>query len=137
MQTMNALAKVLIFKIAATLLFWCIPLILFPASLLQALGLPVDPTAMFLRMLGWAYLALCVGYGFALAAALRGERLLGPIWVGLVSNGGACLYLSYYGLNGAWNAWSGAVQFVLWASVAATLAITSGLYRYGLRPPHE
>ena len=43
---------------------------------------------MFVRMLGWAYLALCVGYYFALKASQHGKRLMGPIWVGMASNGG-------------------------------------------------
>ena len=32
---------------------------------------------MFVRMLGWAYLAQCVGYYFALKASLHGKRLMG------------------------------------------------------------
>ena len=99
-KAMSPLAYVLTFKIAGTLLFWCVPLLFFPAWLLESIGLPQQGSYMFIRMLGWAYLALCVGYGFALKAALAGVRLMGPIWVGLVSNGGACLYLLYYGVRG-------------------------------------
>lgn len=130
---MNALARVFVVKIAATVLFWCVPLILLPASVLGALGFPEQPTLMFVRMLGWAYLALCVGYAFGLKAALRGERAAGPIWMGIVSNGGACAYLLVYGLMGTWGAWGGFVQFVLWSSVVATAAITAGLYAFGVR----
>ncbi len=132
---MNALSVVFVFKIAATILFWCIPLLLFPAALLDAVGLPEQPTLMFLRMLGWAYLALCVGYAFGLRAALHGERLAGPIWVGIVSNGGACVYLAVYGALGTWSSWGGFVQFLLWSSMAATAAITLGLYLFGVRQP--
>jgi hypothetical protein len=88
---------------------------------------------MFVRMLGWAYLALCVGYAFGLKASLQGHRAAGPIWVGIVSNGGACAYLAYFGMTGAWSTWGGFVQFVLWSSVGATAAITSGLYFFGVR----
>ena len=88
---------------------------------------------MFIRMLGWAYLALCVGYAFGLKASLRGQRAAGPIWVGIVSNGGACLYLMYFGVADAWVAWGGFVQFVLWSSVLATAVITIGLYFFGIR----
>jgi hypothetical protein len=130
---MNNLTKVFIFKISTTVLFWCIPLIIFPASILEAVGFPSQPTYMFVRMLGWAYLALCVGYAFGLKASLHGQRAAGPIWVGIVSNGGACLYLTYFGIVGTWSGWGGFVQFVLWSSVLATAAITTGLYLFGVR----
>lgn len=130
---MSHLSKVFIVKIGATVLFWCIPLILFPSSLLEAVGFPPQPSYMFVRMLGWAYLALCVGYAFGLKASLAGQFALGPIWVGIVSNGGACLYLSYFGVSGTWSAWGAFVQFVLWSSVLATAAITGGLYWFGVR----
>ena len=130
---MNNLAKVFVFKIAATILFWCVPLILFPASLLEAAGFPSQPTYMSVRMLGWAYLGLCVGYAFGLAAALKGARLMGPIWVGIVSNGGACGYLLYYGLAGTWTDWGWPIQVLAWGSAVATAAITLGLYLYGIR----
>ena len=154
---MNALARVFVFKIAATVLFWCVPLILLPASWLEAAGFPPQSSYMFVRMLGWAYLALCVGYAFGLAAALKGARLMGPIWVGIVSNAGACLYLLYYGLTGrnrtagpagptsrrrsarpipmagSWTGWGLAIQALAWGSALATAAITLGLYRFGVR----
>lgn len=132
-KALSPLVYVLIFKIAGTLLLWCVPLLFFPAWLLESIGLPHQDSYMFIRMLGWAYLALCVGYGFALKAALTGVRLMEQIWVGLVSNGGACLYLLYYGVLGEWANWSGAVQFILWGSTLATGLITFGLYRYGVR----
>ena len=130
---MSNLSRVLIVKIAATVCVWCVPLILFPATLLEAVGFPPQQSYMFVSMLGWAYLALCVGYGFGLQASLAGKRLMAPIWVGMVSNGGACLYLCYYGFTGEWSAWSGVVQFVFWSSALATALITAGLYRYGVR----
>ena len=130
---MSPLSKVFVFKIAATVVFWCIPLILFPSAVWEALGLPPQPSDMFVRMLGWAYLALCVGYAFGLRASLRGQRQMGPIWVGIVSNGGACAYLAYFGATGEWADWGGFVQLVLWSSVAATALITAGLYVFGVR----
>ena len=131
---MSHLSKVYVFKIGATVLFWCLPLLLFPRELLSAVGFPEQESYMFVRMLGWAYLALCVGYYVGLQASLRGERLMGPIYVGLCSNGGACLILLYYGLSGAWSGWGGWVQFIGWSSIPATFFITLGLYWYGLRP---
>ena len=132
MSKMNALARVFTVKIVATVVFWCLPLILLPASLIEAAGFPKQETYMFVRMLGWAYLALCVGYGFGLKSALQGKRALGAIWVGIVSNGGAFGYLCYYGVVGTWSSWGGVIQFVGWTSVAATLSITIGLFVFGV-----
>ena len=88
---------------------------------------------MFVRMLGWAYFALCVGDCFGLQASLSGRRLMGPIWVGIVSNGGAFIYLLYYGATGNWSEWGSAVKFIVWISTAATALITLGLVVYGVR----
>lgn len=133
MQPMNSLSRVLIFKILATLVFWCLPLIAMPSAVLETFGFPEQQTYMFIRMLGWAYLALCVGYCFALRAALDGHRLMGPIWVGLVSNAGGCVYLLYYGVAGTWSEWGVTIQFIGWSSVVATALITLGLLMFGVR----
>lgn len=131
---MNNLAKVLVFKIAATILVWCVPLIMFPREWLELVGIPSQPSLMFVRMLGWAYLALCVGYYFGLRAALHGQRAPGPIWMGIVSNAGACAYLLFYGLAGTWTNWGWMVQLIAWGSFAATALITTGLVVFGVVP---
>ncbi|SHI15236.1 hypothetical protein [Ferrimonas marina] len=130
---MNALAGVFLFKILATVLAWSLPLLLLPASWLSAAGLPVAESTLPLRLLGWAYLALCLGYGFGLKAALEGRRAMAPIWVGIVSNGGAVILLLAYGLSGHWHGWHPLVQVIAWGSIAAALLITLGLYRFGVR----
>ena len=130
---MNTLAIIFIFKISATIIFWCIPLILLPGAVLESTGFPSQPDYMFVRMLGWAYLSLCVCYWYGLMAALHGQRAMGPIWVGIVSNGGAFLLLSYFGVTGTWASWGLFVQFIGWASAVATFAITVGLYMFGVR----
>ena len=131
-HALNNLSRVFIFKILATVFVWCLPLFLMPTSWFESIGFPKQGTYMFVRMLGWAYLALCVGYGFGLKASLAGERAWGPIWVGIVSNGGACLYLCYYGATGTWVTWGAPIQFVGWGSAAATFVITLGLVRFGI-----
>lgn len=130
---MNILSKVFITKISVTVLFWCIPLILLPTSWLESVGFPQQESYMFVRMLGWAYLSLCLCYWFGLKSSLQGKRTMGPIWVGILSNGGACIYLAYYGMVGTWSTWGGLVQFLCWASVAVTFFITLFLYIYGIR----
>ncbi len=129
---MSRLSVVLVLKILATILFWSAPLILLPGATLHALRFPEQSSYMFEKMLGWAYVALCVGYWFGLRASLAGKRLMPPIYVGIVSNGGACLYLLWYGLSGAWQDWGAFVQLVGWSSIAATALITAGLVRYGV-----
>ncbi len=130
---MNRLSQVFVFKITATVFIWCLPLLLFPEWLLEQLGFPPQSTYLFVRLLAWAYLALCVGYGFGLLASLKGVRSMPPIWVGIVSNGGACILLLYFTLIGAWSSWSLPVVYVGWSSIAATALITVGLVRYGIR----
>ena len=131
---MNALSWVFSVKIVATVLIWCFPMLLFPSGWLLTLGLTPQPNDfMFVRLLGWAYLALCVGYGFGLRHALNGRRALGPIWVGIVSNGGACVLLAYFVSCGAWSGFSAAILFILWSSVVATAGITAGLWTWGVR----
>jgi hypothetical protein len=135
---MNSLSLVLTFKIAATVLFWCVPLLLLPSSMLIELGFPAQSKdLMFVRMLGWAYLALCIGYAFGLKASLLGKRALGPIWVGIVSNGGACALLLLFGLSASWHDMVSLVQFIFWSSVVATAAITVGLWIWGVKGEGE
>ena len=134
---MNALSQVFVFKITATVFVWCIPLLLMPSSLIVAAGLPEQPSWMFIRMLGWAYIALCVGYAFGLKASLQGKRAMGPIWVGIVSNGGACLFLLFYGLMGTWSEWGIFLQVIGWGSILATALITLGLFLFGVRGEGE
>lgn len=129
---MSNLAKVYIFKIAATLLVWCIPLIFFSEQLLQSAGLPPQPNIFFLRLLGWAYLSLCVGYTFGLVEDLYGGYAPAPLWVGIVSNGGACVILLYFACRGDWDQWGLLLKTIGYGSVAATALITVGLFWFGV-----
>ena len=87
---------------------------------------------MFVLLLGWAYLSLCVGYYYGLREALQGRRMMAAIWTGIVSNGGACVYLIYYGALGNWADWGRFAQVLMWASAVATLSIAAGLVIFGL-----
>jgi hypothetical protein len=128
----SGLSVVFVLKIGITLLFWCVPLLLFPSSWLAALGVPAEPGYLLLRLLGCAYLALLVGYSFGLRAALAGRRAAGPVWMGIVSNGGASLLLLGYGINGAWSAWGGLLNVGLWLSAAVTGGIALALLWWGV-----
>jgi hypothetical protein len=130
---LNKLSIVFVFKIAVTVIFWCVPLLLLPGSLLESLGFPQQSTHIFIHLLGWAYLSLVVGYYFGLRESWKGRRAIHVIWVGIVSNGGACLFLTFYGLSGAWNTWGDFARLAMWTSVGATGLITLGLILFGLR----
>lgn len=129
---MHPLSIILLLKIIATVVIWAIPLLFFPDFVYSSLAFPPQPHYMFARLLGLAYIALCISYGFSLQASLQGRRLMGPIWLGIFSNGGACLLLLGYGLNGYWASWPVFLVFIAWGSVVATFVITLGLIRYGV-----
>lgn len=129
---MSNLAKVFLAKIILTIGAWVIPPLFLPTCLLSCLGFVVPEPIIFLRLLGMAYAALVVGYCFGYQQARKGERPLGVIWVGIVSNGGACLLLVFYAIRGTWSAWGPFAQFVMWVSMVGTGAITTGLVVFGL-----
>lgn len=119
-------------KLAVTAVFWAGPLIFAPAWLLEAAGLPRKALPLA-RLLGWAYVALGVGYGFGLREVRAGRPATSAVVVGIVSNGGAGAYLTYFGVTGAWAGWHPVVRWATWAFAAVTLGIAFGLYGYGLR----
>lgn len=130
---MNDLSRVFVFKILATVVFWCFPLILLPPVALETLGFPKQESYIFVRLLGWAYLSLCVGYYHGLLASLDNRRSIGPIHVGIVSNGGASALLLWYGFHDAWSSWGAFARLVMWSSAAVTALITVGLYIHGVQ----
>lgn len=130
---MSGLSRILALKIALTVAVWCIPLLFFPAALLQSLGFPVPEPQIFLRLLGMAYVALVVGYCFGLKACSQGDYPAGVVWVGIVSNGGACLLLAVAAMLGVWTAWGTIAQAIMWGSLFGTGAITAGLVWFGPR----
>lgn len=121
---MAALRTVLLAKIAVTLLCWSLPLLLAPAWVSTLVGVAADPPYLFQRLLGVAYLALCLGYGSAYREAGAGRFPAQAIWVGLVSNGGATLVLLAV-LPGVWA--DPTARILMGASAAVTLLIAIGL----------
>lgn len=129
---MTALSIVFSVKILFTLIFWCIPLLFFPASLFVRLGIPNPQPILFVRLLGAAYLALTLGYIFGFNALRQGENIQDVIWVGIVSNGLASLILFIYGAIGLWNPWGNLAKFFMWSSAIITALITLGLLITGM-----
>lgn len=128
---MRGLIHVLTFKIVFTVIGSCIPLLLLSESSLQWLGFSVPQPILFLRLLGMAYLALIVGYAFGLKEAKRGIYPAHAVWVGIVSNGGAALILSFAALSGAWASWGVIAQVMMWGSLICLTGITVGLIAFG------
>lgn len=134
---MNKLSIVFVFKIALTLICWSILPLLLPPSWLEFFGLPQQSSYLFIKLYGMTALALVVGYGFGLRESYpsrnkQARRLMSAIWVGIVSNAGACLILLLYGLSGAWNTWGIVLQWCLWFSMAATGMIALSLIVFGV-----
>lgn len=129
---MKALSRILFIKIALTALVWCIPLLFPPGTLLQWLGFPVPEPQLFLRLLGMAYVALVVGYGFGLRDALRNQYPQAVVWLGIISNGGAFVLLIAAAISSVWADWGSIAQWIMWGSLIGTAAITLGLIWFGL-----
>ena len=122
----------LIAKITLTALLWCLPLIFFPSRLYDWLGFTIGPV-IFVRLLGFAYLALLVGYVLACRDVVAGVYPANTILVGLVSNLGACLVLCWGALIGQWSERGWLAQLYMWVSLAATGAISLSLYTCGIK----
>ena len=132
-----SLVRVLQFKILATFFAWCLPLIFFPAEWIIAAGFPSSVTGMLTKLLGWAYLALLVGYSFGLKSAMAGQVDKATICMGIVSNFGAGIIMISYGFQGHFQDWGAYAQFHMWASASAVLLISAGLYWYGRPLSHN
>lgn len=121
------LQRVLTIKIAVTLVFWCIPLLLAPCAVFSWIGMPCPEPEVFIRLLGAAYGSLVVSYLHGLAEARAGGPAVAAVRVGIVSNGAAAVILAWFGLAGSWATWGGPAQAYMWLSLLATSGITAGL----------
>lgn len=127
---MVTLPRVLKLKIFCTLVFWCVPLLFFPATWFLRLGFPVPEPLFFPRLLGAAYLALTVTYSLGLIEINNGRPATQAVWTGIISNGLACAILAFYGFTGAWSTWSMQGQLIMWSSVILTLFLMILLIPY-------
>lgn len=129
-KQLEPLFRVLVVKISVTIVFWCIPLLFFPASWFVKFGLPAPEPMMFVRLLGAAFLALVVGYSFGLDDIKKGKKPTNVIWMGIVSNGFACIILTYYLLTEGYIKWNTLGQIFVTVSALTTFCITILLIRY-------
>jgi hypothetical protein len=129
----QGLKNLLIFKMAATALLWCLPLLLFPATLFAQLGFPAPEPLLFARLLGAAYLTMLVGYWLAVQQLNKGSVPYTVIVTGIVNNGLAALLLLYFGFDGAWSHWGSAAQVFMWLSAFGATGIAGCLGYFARR----
>ncbi|MEM8661010.1 MAG: hypothetical protein AAGF35_09005 [Pseudomonadota bacterium] len=126
-RSLELVKQVLLYKIVITILLWALPFLLAPANVLQLLMGAVPEPIFNLRLLGWAYVALIIGYVGGLLQARNGVMPLQIIAMGLVSNGGASLLVLGHLLWGTGAELRGLPAFLTWFSFIALALITIGL----------
>src|SRR4030043_1227549 len=75
---------ILAVKVILTFLFWGLPLLFFPISLLQRFGMPTPEDPIYLRLLGAVITAFGVAYWYAYRDPVHNIAILK---VGVVDNG--------------------------------------------------
>lgn len=126
---MKGLKVLFIRKIIITMIFLCIPLLFFPASLFVSLGIPAPRPMLFARLLGVAYFALLIGYYNGIKALDNGRSPLFAVDMGIASNGLGGLVLLYFGLTGSWSGWDEGARVYMWLITLGALLITFNLRR--------
>jgi hypothetical protein len=80
-------------KVALCFLFWGLPLLFFPISLLQRIGVPVLGDPIYMRLLGAIIIAFGVAYGYAYKDPIHNIAILKA---GIVDNGLVTLVTIYF-----------------------------------------
>ncbi len=126
----TALRRTLGLKVVVTLALWAGPALLLPAPWFPVFGIPQPPLAqiVFVRLLGAAYVALCVGYVIAWRAPARHPS---AILVGIVSNGLAALAILSVGSAGGFDSWSTLGAVYIWGSCLIAAGIAAALVTTG------
>ncbi|MCB9478978.1 MAG: hypothetical protein H6684_03700 [Deltaproteobacteria bacterium] len=126
------LQNVLRFKLAVTVAIWAGPMLFLPKSVFALLGFPIPEPFLFVRLLGAAYLALCVGYGSGVVELSRGRSAAGAVWMGVVSNGSAAMLVALAAMRGTFADWPGLAKAYMAVSgvLAAALAVALFLRRH-------
>jgi len=122
----TGLRRTLAVKTLLTLVLWAGPALFLPAPWFPLLGIPQPPLAqlVFVRLLGAAYVALCVGYAMAWRAPSRHPAV---VLVGIVSNALAALAILSVGSAGGFDGWSPLGAAYIWGSCLAAAAIAIAL----------
>jgi len=124
---MRALRSILIRKIVITVLFICIPLIFFSSSLLESFGIQVGTSLLIFRLLGVAYLALCIGYFGGIKMIDCGRDASSIADMGIASNGLAGFVFVYFGVIGSWDSWNQFAKIYMWLLTFGAFYISTNL----------
>jgi len=87
------LKRILAVKVILTFLFWGLPNLLYPLSLLQRLGVPTPDDPIYLRFLGAVIIAFGVAYWYAYKDPIHNTAILKA---GIVDNGLVTLVTLYF-----------------------------------------
>jgi hypothetical protein len=87
------LKRILAVKIALSFLFWGLPFLFSPMSLLQRSGIPVPGDPIYLRLLGAVIIALGVAYWYAWKDPVHNVAI---VKAGVVDNGLVTLVSLYF-----------------------------------------
>ena len=87
------LKRILAVKVVLCFLFWGLPNLFFPLSLLQRLGVPTPDDPIYLRLLGAVIIAFGVAYWYAFKDPVRNIAILKA---GVVDNGLVTLVTLYF-----------------------------------------
>ena len=129
---MDKLCLVIGAKIFFTAALWALPLLVLRADQLRdVLGFPMPQPPILVKLLGAAFTALLIGYGLGWSDARAGIYPATTVWVGIASNGLACLILGIGALRHDWKEWGWPARGVMWTSLILTGLITLGLVWYG------
>lgn len=119
-------------KITFTLVLWCYPLLFRGEDIRLQLNVEASVVDYVLFALGWAYLALCVGYSVGLWQLVKyQQKNIGPIWAGIVSNGGAAVFLTGFVLEYQTHIVQWLFCYVAISAAGAAL-VTISLFYFGL-----
>jgi hypothetical protein len=87
------LRRILAVKVVLTFLFWGLPTLFFPMSVLQSLGVPTTADPLYLRLLGAVIMAIGVAYWYAYRNPIHNVAILRA---GVVDNGLVTLVTLYF-----------------------------------------
>jgi len=87
------LRRILAVKVVLTFLFWGLPTLFFPMSVLQSLGVPTTADPLYLRLLGAVIMAIGVAYWYAYSNPIHNVAILRA---GVVDNGLVTLVTLYF-----------------------------------------
>ena len=128
-ENMKGLRGLFIRKIIITAIFLCIPLLFFPASLFELVGIQSPQPLIFTRLLGIAYFALLIGYWGGIKALDNNDNPIHVINMGITSNGLGGVVFLYFGMTGSWSAWSLGAQIYMWLLSIGAVIITINLFK--------